>query len=63
MWFADGGGVRYLDSKYVQRMSAGAAVYELFAVSNHFGGMGGGHYTAYAKQTDDGRWYCFDDSR
>jgi ubiquitin C-terminal hydrolase len=35
----------------------------MFAVSNHFGGMGGGYYTAYAKQTDDGRWYCFDDSR
>lgn len=24
-------------------------LYDLFAVSNHFGGMGGGHYTAYAK--------------
>jgi ubiquitin carboxyl-terminal hydrolase 4/11/15 len=23
--------------------------YDLFAVSNHYGGMGGGHYTAYAK--------------
>jgi len=50
-------------SKYVQRTSEGAPVYELFAVSNHFGGMGGGHYTAYAKQTDDGRWWCFDDTR
>jgi hypothetical protein len=52
-----------LASKYVQRTDEGAPVYELFAVSNHFGGMGGGHYTAYAKQTDDGRWWCFDDSR
>lgn len=24
-------------------------IYDLYAVSNHFGGMGGGHYTAYAK--------------
>ena len=25
------------------------AIYDLYAVSNHFGGMGGGHYTAFAK--------------
>eukprot|EP00898_Chlorokybus_atmophyticus_P000740 jgi/Chlat1/1667/Chrsp127S08675 len=37
-------------------------VYNLFAVSNHYGGLGGGHYTAYAKHPDDGRWYSFDDS-
>ena len=24
-------------------------IYDLYAVSNHFGGLGGGHYTAYAK--------------
>lgn len=24
-------------------------VYELYAVSNHYGSLGGGHYTAYAK--------------
>jgi len=24
-------------------------LYDLYAVSNHFGGLGGGHYTAYAK--------------
>lgn len=23
-------------------------IYDLFGVSNHFGGTGGGHYTAYA---------------
>jgi len=23
--------------------------YDLFAVSNHYGSLGGGHYTAYAK--------------
>ena len=40
-----------------------APVYDCFAVSNHFGGLGGGHYTAYAQQPDDQKWYCFDDSR
>lgn len=24
-------------------------IYELYAVINHYGGMGGGHYSAYAK--------------
>ncbi|GAA5999783.1 putative ubiquitin-specific protease UBP12 [Rhodotorula paludigena] len=37
--------------------------YDLYAVSNHFGGLGGGHYTAFAKNPDNGRWYDFDDSR
>lgn len=37
-------------------------IYDLVAVDNHYGGLGGGHYTAYAKK-DDGGWYYFDDSR
>lgn len=37
------------------------ALYDLYAISNHYGGMGGGHYTAYAK-AKDGKWYRFDDS-
>lgn len=36
-------------------------IYDCYAVSNHFGGMGGGHYTAFAKNGD--KWYEFDDSR
>jgi ubiquitin carboxyl-terminal hydrolase 4/11/15 len=32
-------------------------VYDLFAVDNHYGGLGGGHYTAYAKNFFDGQWY------
>lgn len=35
--------------------------YNLFAISNHFGGLGGGHYTAYCRK-EGGRWYEFDDS-
>ena len=35
--------------------------YDLYAVSNHFGSMGGGHYTAYGKNIN-GNWYDFNDS-
>ena len=35
--------------------------YDLFAVSNHYGSLNGGHYTAYAKNVD-GNWYDFNDS-
>lgn len=34
---------------YVLRAQGVAPLYDCFAVSNHFGSMGGGHYTAYAK--------------
>ena len=37
-------------------------VYDLYAVSNHFGGMGGGHYTAFCQMPDDQGWFDFDDS-
>jgi len=38
------------------------AIYDLFAVSNHIGGFGGGHYIAKVKNPSDQRWYLFDDS-
>lgn len=38
-------------------------LYDLFAVDNHFGGLGGGHYTAYARNFVNDEWYYFDDSR
>merc|ERR1712211_126128 len=47
---------------YIINKNHGKAIYDLIAVSNHYGGMGGGHYTAYGKNKDDGRWYHFDDS-
>ena len=46
---------------------ASGTVYDLYGVSNHMGGMGGGHYTAFCKTGDgsvaDREWYKFDDSR
>ncbi|KAI8973178.1 hypothetical protein BDF20DRAFT_945371 [Mycotypha africana] len=37
-------------------------IYDLYAVDNHYGGLGGGHYTSFAQNFEDGRWYNFDDS-
>lgn len=46
-------------SKHVLKGVSG--VYDLYAVSNHIGSLGFGHYTAFAKH--EGLWYEFDDSR
>uniref|UniRef100_A0A8D2BMG1 ubiquitinyl hydrolase 1 n=1 Tax=Sus scrofa TaxID=9823 RepID=A0A8D2BMG1_PIG len=35
--------------------------YNLFSVSNHYGGLDGGHYTAYCKNAARQRWFKFDD--
>ena len=34
--------------------------YDLFAVNNHYGGLAGGHYTAFAKNCYDNNWYEYD---
>ncbi|XP_037316431.1 ubiquitin carboxyl-terminal hydrolase 15-like isoform X2 [Pungitius pungitius] len=55
--------LRDLDmSEFLINPNAGPCRYDLIAVSNHYGGMGGGHYTAYARNKDDEKWYNFDDS-
>ncbi|CAH2312516.1 ubiquitin carboxyl-terminal hydrolase 4 isoform X1 [Pelobates cultripes] len=55
--------IRNLDmSEFVCDREATNYIYDLVAVSNHYGGMGGGHYTAYAKNHLNGQWYYFDDS-
>lgn len=38
-------------------------IYDCYAVSNHYGNMGFGHYTAYCKNPLNNKWYEFDDSR
>ncbi|KZF21658.1 UCH-domain-containing protein [Xylona heveae TC161] len=39
-----------------------STVYDLFAVDNHYGGLGGGHYTAFAQNFYDKCWYEYNDS-
>ncbi|KAM1948144.1 hypothetical protein ACFX15_008374 [Malus domestica] len=50
-------------SRYIaHQISQLSSRYMLYAISNHYGGMGGGHYTAFA-QLGNGSWYEFDDDR
>ena len=37
-------------------------LYDLYAVTNHYGDLGGGHYTAICKSSIDQKWYNFNDS-
>lgn len=47
-------------SPYVK--SKAGVIYDLFAVSNHYGGLYGGHYTASCLNYMDEKWYEFNDS-
>jgi ubiquitin carboxyl-terminal hydrolase 4/11/15 len=37
-------------------------IYDLYGVSNHFGSLSGGHYTAFCKNILYKRWFNFDDT-
>lgn len=47
-------------SKYVLGYDRKTYKYDLYAVSNHGGGTGGGHYWAYARNADN-NWYKYND--
>ena len=49
-------------SKYIIGETDESMIYDCYAVSNHFGNMGFGHYTAFAQNPLDNKWYEFDDS-
>jgi ubiquitin carboxyl-terminal hydrolase 8 len=49
-------------SKFVLSRGSEPPLYDLYAVSNHVGDLGGGHYTACAKNRFDDQWYEFNDS-
>ena len=48
-------------SKYVKGYDKNSYKYNLYAVSQHSGGLGGGHYWAYGKNNNN-NWYKFDDT-
>jgi ubiquitin carboxyl-terminal hydrolase 4/11/15 len=46
-----------LTSRVVESQEGKQEIYDLIAVDDHWGGLGGGHYTAFAKSYVDGEWY------
>ena len=52
-------------TKYVkgpQDLENSPPIYDLYAVSHHMGGLGGGHYVATCKHPMNGKWYNCNDS-
>eukprot|EP00977_Amphora_coffeiformis_P006390 scaffold1361_cov165-Amphora_coffeaeformis.AAC.12 len=52
----------WMVGSYIKNKDGFAPCYDLYAVSNHMGQMGSGHYTAYGLNRLDDQWYEFNDS-
>lgn len=68
-WLPQGGVCRQQGERRARPYPAPLPVYDLYAVANHYGGMGGGHYTAFARASHPdeqsahaNQWHEFDDS-
>lgn len=48
-----------LTTRVLNKEDGKEEIFDLIAVDEHSGGLGGGHYTAAAKNFIDGRWYHF----
>ena len=48
--------------RVLDRQTGKVEVYDLIGVDDHWGGLGGGHYTAFARNFIDGQWYEYNDS-
>lgn len=46
-----------LTNRVIDKGDGKREIYDLIAVDDHWGGLGGGHYTAFAKNFIDGEWY------
>ncbi|RKF64801.1 putative ubiquitin carboxyl-terminal hydrolase usp19 [Erysiphe neolycopersici] len=51
-----------LSSRVIMQNKEKGEIYDLIAVDNHWGGLGGGHYTAHARNFCNGEWYEYNDS-
>ncbi|KAI1878204.1 uncharacterized protein JN550_000386 [Neoarthrinium moseri] len=51
-----------LTERVLQKEDGKTEVYDLIGVDCHWGGLGGGHYTAHAKNFVDNQWYSYNDS-
>lgn len=52
----------WMVGSYIKNKDGFAPCYDLYAVLNHMGQMGSGHYTAYGLHRLDDQWYEFNDS-
>ncbi|SPQ22937.1 de57be69-df5e-4200-ad4d-8e6e50567eb8 [Thermothielavioides terrestris] len=52
-----------LTRRVIDKEDGKQEVYDLIAVDDHWGGLGGGHYTAFAKNFVDGQWYEYNDAQ
>ena len=48
-----------LTERVIDKEDGKQEIYDLIAVDDHWGGLGGGHYTAFAKNFVDDQWYEF----
>ena len=46
-----------MTSRVVEHEAGKSMIYDLIAVDMHYGGLGGGHYTAYAQNFINKTWY------
>lgn len=49
-------------TEFVKGPTVAPPIYDLYAVSEHSGGLGGGHYTATCKNPDNNKWFSLNDS-
>ena len=54
---------RFIKCPSKHALDGRSAKYELFAVSEHSGTLGGGHYTASGRNFLNNKWYRFNDSQ
>jgi ubiquitin carboxyl-terminal hydrolase 4/11/15 len=48
-----------LTHRVIDKEDGRQEIYDLIAVDDHWGGLGGGHYTAFARNFIDGEWYSY----
>ena len=51
------------DLTILEYLKQGDWIYELFSILIHSGSAMGGHYYAYIRSFQDGKWYNFNDSQ
>lgn len=49
-----------ITQRVLEREDGKQEIYDLIAIDDHMGGLGGGHYTAFAKNFVNKEWYKFD---